>query len=77
MEVEIHCGPCRDIDPVQLLLQHVHTGRLLLTKNIIVLFKKLSMVMSGSTSRELKDALEIQGGGLEQHWGVRGLVSWT
>ena len=24
--------------------------------------------LSGSTSRELKDALDIQGGGLEQHW---------
>ena len=32
--------------------------------------------MSGSTSRELKDALNIQGGGLEQHWVFKSRVSW-
>ena len=33
--------------------------------------------LSGSTSRELKDALDIQGGGLEQHWVIESHVSWT
>ena len=32
-------------------------------------------VMECSTSRELKDALDIQGGGLEQHWVFRSRVS--
>ena len=32
--------------------------------------------MSGSTLRELKDALDIQGGGLEQHWVFGSCVSW-
>ena len=32
--------------------------------------------LSGSTSRELKDALDIQGGGLEQHWVFGSRVSW-
>ena len=32
--------------------------------------------VSGSTSRELKDALDIQGGGLEQHWVFGSRVSW-
>ena len=32
--------------------------------------------VSGSTSRELKDALDIQGGGLEQHWVIESRVSW-
>ena len=32
--------------------------------------------LSGSTSRELKDALDIQGGGLEQHWVFGSHVSW-
>ena len=33
--------------------------------------------MSGLTLRELKDALDIQGGGLEQHWVIKSHVSWT
>ena len=33
--------------------------------------------LSGLTSRELKDALDIQGGGLEQHWVFESRVSWT
>ena len=29
------------------------------------------------TSKELKDTLDIQGGGLEQHWVFESCVSWT
>ena len=35
-----------------------------------------AILLSGSTSRELKDALDIQGGGLEQHWVNESRVSW-
>ena len=38
--------------------------------------RNLAIHLSGSTSRELKDALDIQGGGLEQHWVNESRVSW-
>ena len=42
----------------------------------LLLDEELTWKLSGSTSRELKDALDIQGGGLEQHWVFESRVSW-